>query len=132
MIIGIPRDSQHKKILCTFFGTGRTHDFKLFKQSSVKFHGKTKTLADSAYQGLQKLHLSTQLPKKKTKKNMLTVQEKKNNKDLASQRVIIENIIGFIKRFKIIAERYRNRRKRFSLRFNLIAAIANLELSTRF
>ena len=31
-------------------------------------------------------------------------------------------------RFKIISEKYRNRRKRFSLRFNLIAAIYNLEL----
>ncbi|MDM8565218.1 IS5/IS1182 family transposase, partial [Candidatus Halobeggiatoa sp. HSG11] len=30
--------------------------------------------------------------------------------------------------FRILKERYRNRRKRFSLRFNLIAAIHNLEL----
>jgi len=30
--------------------------------------------------------------------------------------------------FRIIAERYRNRRKRFGLRFNLIAAIYNLSL----
>ncbi|MDM8565653.1 IS5/IS1182 family transposase, partial [Candidatus Halobeggiatoa sp. HSG11] len=29
---------------------------------------------------------------------------------------------------RILKERYRNRRKRFSLRFNLIAAIHNLEL----
>ncbi|MBX7216713.1 MAG: IS5/IS1182 family transposase, partial [Candidatus Kapabacteria bacterium] len=30
--------------------------------------------------------------------------------------------------FKIIAEKYRNRRKRFDVRFNLIAAIHNFEL----
>ncbi|RYY79124.1 MAG: IS5/IS1182 family transposase, partial [Moraxellaceae bacterium] len=30
--------------------------------------------------------------------------------------------------FKILAERYRNRRKRMGLRFNLIAAIYNIEL----
>ncbi|RYY77753.1 MAG: IS5/IS1182 family transposase, partial [Moraxellaceae bacterium] len=29
---------------------------------------------------------------------------------------------------KILAERYRNRRKRMGLRFNLIAAIYNIEL----
>ncbi|MDR0581312.1 MAG: IS5/IS1182 family transposase, partial [Holosporaceae bacterium] len=29
--------------------------------------------------------------------------------------------------FKIIADKYRNRRKRFGLRFNLIAAICNWE-----
>ncbi len=31
-------------------------------------------------------------------------------------------------RFKILSNRYRNRRKRFSLRFNLIAGVYNLEL----
>ncbi|MDR2042674.1 MAG: IS5/IS1182 family transposase, partial [Tannerella sp.] len=30
--------------------------------------------------------------------------------------------------FRILSERYRNRRKRFALRFNLIAAICNLDL----
>jgi hypothetical protein len=30
--------------------------------------------------------------------------------------------------FRILGERYRNRRKRFGLRFNLIAAIINFEL----
>jgi hypothetical protein len=29
-----------------------------------------------------------------------------------------------------LSERYRNRRKRFGLRFNLIAAIYNMELKT--
>ncbi|MDR1941677.1 MAG: IS5/IS1182 family transposase, partial [Endomicrobium sp.] len=33
-----------------------------------------------------------------------------------------------IKRFHIISHRYRNRRKRFGSRFNLIAAIYNFEL----
>ncbi len=98
----------------------------------MKFHRKTKTLADSGYQGLQKLHSETQLPKKKTKKRKLTQEEKKHNKELSSQRVFVENMIGFIKRFKIVADRYRNRRKRFSLRFNLIAAICNLAISLRF
>jgi hypothetical protein len=32
-----------------------------------------------------------------------------------------------LKRFKIIADRYRNRRRRFGLRFFLIAAIYNKE-----
>ena len=37
--------------------------------------------------------------------------------------------MGFLKRFKIIADKYRNRRRRFGLRFNLIAAIYNMEFS---
>ena len=36
--------------------------------------------------------------------------------------------IGSLKRFKIVSDRYRNRRKRFGLRFNLIAGIYNYEV----
>ena len=42
---------------------------------------------------------------------------------------MIEHIFGRLKVFKILAERYRNRRKRFCLRFNLIAALYNYELA---
>ena len=51
------------------------------------------------------------------------------NKQLSSDRVLNEHVIGKIKRFKIVADKYRNRRKRFGLRFNLIAGVYNLELS---
>jgi hypothetical protein len=70
------------------------------------------------------------MPKKKTKKNPLTKGDKLNNQKLSSERVVNENVIGMIKRFKIISDRYRNRRKRFCLRFNLIAGIYNLELNS--
>jgi len=46
-----------------------------------------------------------------------------------SERVLNENVIRVLKRFKIIADRYRNRRKRFALRFNLIAGIYNFKLA---
>lgn len=58
----------------------------------------------------------------------LTEDDKKNNQKLASSRVLNENVIGMLKRFKIIADKYRNRRKRFCLRFNLITAIYNIKL----
>jgi hypothetical protein len=40
-----------------------------------------------------------------------------------------EHAIGFLKRFKILAERYRNRRKRYGLRVNLLAGICNFDLA---
>ena len=55
---------------------------------------------------------------------------KKNNKLISRDRVVNENVIGMIKRFKIISDRYRNRRRRFGLRFNLIAGIYNFELKS--
>ena len=50
------------------------------------------------------------------------------NRNIATERALNENVIGSLKRFKILSDRYRNRRKRFGLRFNLIAGIYNLEV----
>lgn len=121
-------DKKSQKVICTAFSNGKRHDFRLFKESKTHIHPGTNVLADTGYQGLQKIHPKSKLPKKKTKKNSLTKEDKKNNRQLASERALNENVIGVLKRFKIISDRYRNRRKRFALRFNLIAGIYNLQL----
>jgi DDE superfamily endonuclease len=77
------------------------------------------------------LHANSELPKKRSKKHPLTKEEKRINRRIASERAVNEHVIGALKRFKIIADRYRNRRKRFGLRFNLIAGIYNYERATR-
>ena len=102
----------------------------MFKESKVRINQQIEVIADTGYQGLNKLHAKTKLPKKRTRKQHLTKQERRSNALLASQRVLNENVIAMLKRFKILSDRYRNRRKRFGLRFNLIAAIHNYELST--
>jgi hypothetical protein len=65
---------------------------------------------------------------KKTKKKPLSKEDKKKNRQLSSECALNENVIGMIKRFKIISDSYRKRRKRFGLRFNLLAGIYNFEL----
>jgi hypothetical protein len=58
----------------------------------------------------------------------LTNEQKQSNRELAQRRVVVKHVIRSLKIFRILAERYRNRRKRFSLRFNLIAGLHNFEL----
>ena len=123
-------NKKSQQIICTAFANGKRHDFRLFKESKTQIHPTINVLTDSGYQGLQKIHSKTQMPKKRSKKNPLTQEDKKSNRQLSSDRVLNENVIGNLKRFKIISDRYRNRRKRFSLRFNLIAGIYNLELKS--
>jgi hypothetical protein len=78
-------------------------------------------LADTGYQGIRKIHPNSEPAKKKTKKNPLSKEDKKENQRISSFRISIENIIREVKIFGIIAEKYRNRRRRFTLGFNLIA-----------
>lgn len=116
------------EIVCIHTRQGKTHDFRIFKESATHVNPEVLIAVDSGYQGLQKIHSNTELPKKRTKKKPLSVEDKNKNREIASKRVLNENVIGIIKRFRILAEKYRNRRKRFSLRFNLIAGIYNFEL----
>ena len=124
-------EKKTRKIICTAFGKGRRHDFKLFKDSKTHIHPSTKCSVDTGYQGIAKLHSNVEIPKKRSKKNPLTIQDKERNKAISSERVSIENIIREVKIFRMVAEKYRNRRKKFGLRFNLIAAIYNLNLACK-
>ncbi len=123
-------DLKSKQIIATAFCAGRQHDFQLFKDSRSTPATTTHMLADSGYQGLGKVHANSQTPTKKTKLHPLTEAQKAVNRALSHQRILIENVLARLKVFRILSERYCNRRKRFGLRFNLIAAIYNLELST--
>jgi len=118
------------KILATDFCHGSEHDFQLFKNSRCTISQETCLLADSGYQGLLAFHPNSQTPAKKSKLHPLSQEQKASNRALSRKRILIENIIRRLKIFRILSERYRNRRKRFGLRFNLIAAIYNMEIKT--
>ncbi len=117
------------RIICTAFGKGQVHDFRLFKLHRIPMLPQQLCLADKAYQGLAKLHSSSCTPTKKRRQAKLESVERQHNRRLASLRVVAEHVNRKLKIFRILAERYRNRRRRFGLRFNLIAAIINFELS---
>ncbi len=89
-------------------------------------------LADKGYQGLAKLHADSCLPTKKPRQGKLDNSERQHNRSFARLRIVVEHVNRKLKIFRILAERYRNRHRRFGLRFNLISAILNFELSSPF
>ena len=127
LIIG----EQSGEITATFFGKARTHDYKLFQLSRVKLGKHLKLRADLGYWGLQSETTKVILPLKNSKLHRLTREQKQINRERASKRVKVENVIRRLKVFRILSERYRHRRKRFGLRFNLIAGLHNYELKLK-
>lgn len=108
------------------------HDYSIYKQDKTKYIIKTKRkLADKAY--CQKNNQIT-TPFKKPRKSKhnsnpkLTKEQKKFNKEQNKERVEIEHSFAYLKKFKILSERYRNARRRFRLRFTLICCFFNLDL----
>jgi hypothetical protein len=116
-------------IICTAFGKGQVHDFRLWKLHRIPMLPLQLCLADKGYQGIAKLHPNSCIPTKKPRKSKLDSGERQHNRNLAQLRVVAEQINRKLKIFRILGERYRNRRKRFGLRFKGIAAIINFELA---
>ena len=124
-------NSDTSEILALNFANGKRHDFRIFKESRLKISERIIINADAGYAGISKLHKNSVLPKKKSKNSPLSPEDKQNNKRLSRRRILAEHVIGKLKFFKILSDRYRNRRKRFGLRFNLIAGIYNFELKLK-
>lgn len=124
-------------VLSTFFGVGSVHDLTLFRQSKSAIHIGTLLIGDLGYVGIQKNHANSVVPHRKNCRPGLTKEERKltrqqrlENRGLSRRRIVIEHINRRLKIFKILSERYRNRGRRFGLRFNLICAIYNYEYVT--
>ena len=149
MKIQVVTDKASEQIICVDVYNGKAHDLTIFKQSlgttpisgrqmvRSRINPTIQVLADSGYRGIQRVHANTLFPLKhkedvkRLNAEQLAAQKLKNH-EISSKRMKIEHIIGRIKRFNIISERYRNRRKRFGLRLNLVCGIVNYERGLNF
>ena len=80
-------DERGSLIMCTNMCNSKQHDFNRFKESRLQFLPTIKVFADSGYQGINKLHKNTEIPKKKTKKTSLSSQDKRNNLDISRTKI---------------------------------------------
>jgi hypothetical protein len=81
--------------------------------NNPSFSLKQKTLlcVNMGYLSIKKLHQNIEMPKKKIKLSSLSKEDKLENRERLSKCILIEHINSKIKTFKIVAQKYRNRRK---------------------
>lgn len=114
-------------VICIAVSSEKKHDFNLFKDSKLHFLSSTELLADKGYQGISKLHSKSTIPVKASKKHKLSSEEKSFNSDVSKRRIYVEHINRYIKRFRIMSSRYRNKRRKFGLRASLLCGIYNFQ-----
>ena len=123
--IQIIMDEITKKIVGVAFDKGSVHDFKLFKNSTTDLDKLIAFLADNGYQGIQELFSKSLTPKKKSKYNPLSDEDKEFNKLISNIRIAVEHVNCQLKIFRILSERYRSRIDTFNLRAILICCFYN-------
>ncbi len=113
------------------FAKGCVHDFKLFKESSCDYSPTAFLLVDMGYIGIEKIHKNSIIPIKSSKNHKLNNDEKWYNSEVSKVRIAIEHVNAFLKKFKIVSTRFRNRRKNFKLIMSVICGIYNFEVASR-
>ena len=114
-----------KQIVSIQIESGRKHDLTIARKHVKKLVIYHCVIVDLTYKGLHQIKSKLLIPIKKPKNLSLPKIAKKINQEISRRRTAIEHINGKLKYFRILTERYRNRRKRFGLRMNLIVGMVN-------
>lgn len=103
---------KNKKILyLSSTKNGKLHDKKQIDKTGIihSIPKKVEVFVDSGFQWIQHLHTNTYIPKKNSKKNPLTLEQKEDNHIISSIRVVVENTICWLKRFATTSGIFRGR-----------------------
>lgn len=98
---------------------GNIHDKKLYDRTKTKAG-----LGDLGYLGTTML-----LPFKASKLHPLTGKQKKYNQRHAKKRIVVEHVFACLKKFRILASRFRNSLSCYNDIFMTVAGLYNLKLA---
>ncbi|MBA7705265.1 hypothetical protein ES703_114091 [subsurface metagenome] len=118
-------DENKRILILTKTVEGRKHDFKIYKDEPIGdwLPDDIDCFVDLGFQGIEQISpkLTVYIPKKKPRGGELSVEEKQNNREISSRRILSEHAIGGVKRYGIVSDVYRNHRKGFDDKVMLVA-----------
>jgi hypothetical protein len=102
-------DNKKRILLVSPTKSGRRHDKRLADKNAIiqTIPKDVDVVVDTGFQGAQ--HPKLLIPKKGSKRNPLTPDEKESNQIISSCRVVVEHAIAGLKRFRVISDKFRNR-----------------------
>ena len=111
-------------ILLSEARAGKIHDKRQLDEADLvsNIPDRVRIEGDLGFQGLQKEFINIHLPHKKPRGKDLSDQQKQENKEFSSQRVVCEHAHAGIKRYNAVSSIYRNRVPDFDDRLMLTAA----------
>jgi len=119
-------DEQGQVLILPPTKPGRRSDYFRFKQSGIGdiLPPDVAAWVDLGFVGLEKDYpqLEVVIPHKKPKKGELTPEQRQENKIISQLRIKIEHTIRRLKRFRAVADIYRNHNSQWADKFILIAA----------
>lgn len=123
---------QHEVLYLSETYEGSVHDITIVKEEYWQFPENIMVYQDTGFQGHAPNNVLVMQPLKKPKGKELTKEQKNNNKQISSIRVIVEHTIGKIKIFRIVKDTIRNWKYGFKdLIMEICCGLNNFKVSLR-
>jgi hypothetical protein len=109
---------------------GRKHDYAVYKDKHPVTPPQVANVADLGYKGADKDFPTVRyvLPVKKKRKRKLTKKEKRYNRKLARERVVVEHAIARTKKYGIMGSKYRNSLRRYDRTSSIVSGLVNFRI----
>lgn len=109
---------------------GRKHDYDVFKNKHPVVPTDVEAIVDLGYQGIEKDYpdMKTRIPRKKPKGKERTKKDRRYNKKLSKERIIVEHVISRMKKYEILGRKFRNRLNRHDNVSSIISGLVNLRV----
>jgi hypothetical protein len=118
---------------------GRRHDLDLYREHHPPLPKEVEQDFDRGYDGVRKYFpdLKCAIPFKRRgrgrghrgeKAEDLTPEQKEFNRQLSSERVVVEHTISRMKKFRIMADEFRNRLKGYDAMTDIVSGLVNLRI----
>ena len=106
---------------------GHRHDYNIYKKNRPMIPNQVVNVFDLGYLGVEK-DFPEQLsfmPNRKKRNLKLTQEEKEYNKDHSKKRIVIEHTICRLKKYRILADVFRNRLRKHNKVSDIVSGLVN-------
>ena len=113
---------------------GKKHDYHVFKKKGPPpVPPDVEIGVDLGYLGIEKDYpdMKVKIPVKKPKRKELTKKQKRQNKKLRRERVVVEHTISRMKKYRIMGEEFRNRLKRYDSMTSIVCGLVNFTVPSK-
>lgn len=106
---------------------GREHDYTICKENPPDVPEQVEIIKDLGYQGMEKdfPRIKSRGPIKKRRGRKLTKKQKRYNKKLSKERIIVEHTLSKVKKFNIIGQEFRNKLKTYDTKMSVAMGLVN-------
>ena len=113
---------------------GKRHDYDIYKKNHPTIPEQVVNVFDLGYLGVERDFpgQTSSLPNKKKRRQDLSQEEKEYNRNHSKKRVVIEHTICRLKKYRIMADNFRNRLRKHDRVSDIVSGLVNYRTMNQY